>query len=137
MSRLAALAFLLLAGCASAPPSVTTAGSVTKVLCAKAYDPKKNLVSGETWTFLDQDELIVLAVALQDYPAGSRCEIVRYLNGKYLDHGSVAVRKPAASTVFFTWSLKPGARRLPGPYLVKVFVNGRYTRQVAYSIGPT
>jgi len=123
-------------GCASGLPSPRSTGSVVSVVCARTYDPLKDKATDLTWNFLASDRQIVLGVTLKGYPEGSRCEIVRYLNGKYLDHGSVAVKKPAANTIYFTWTLtKPGVGHLPGPYRVKVFVNGRYTKEVAYTVG--
>ena len=136
MSKVWLVLTLVLVGCASEVPAPVSSGLVVAVFCAKTYDPQKNQASEETWSFSTTDQQIVLGVTLRGYSAGSRCEIVRYLNGKYLDHGSVAVKKPASNTVFFTWTLaKPGVSHLPGPYRVKVFVNGRYAKEVAYTVG--
>lgn len=136
MNRLGWLGLLLLVGCASGIPAPVATGTVVSVVCARVYDPQSNRAQQETWVFTPNDPQIVLGVTLAGYPAGSRCEIVRYWNGKYLDHGSVVVKKPVASTVFFTWTLaKPDTSHLPGPYQVKVFVNGRYAREVAYTVG--
>ena len=127
---------LALLGCESALPYPLSTGSVVSVVCARTYDPQKDRATDLTWNFLATDRQIVLGVTLKDYPEGSRCEIVRYLNGKYLDHGSVPVKKPISNTVFFTWTLaKPGVSHLPGPYKVKVFINGRYTKEVNYTVG--
>jgi len=135
MSKLFLPLLVLLVGCASDLPAPTPTGSVVSVVCARAYDPLKNLASDLTWSFSPVDRQIVLGVTLMGFGPGSRCEIVRYLNGKYLDHGSVPVKKPLATTVYFTWTLKPGVLHLPGPYRVKVFVNGRYAKEIAYTVG--
>ena len=136
MNSLWGAVLLVLVGCASGLPAPASLGSVVSVLCSRAYDPQKNLAADFTWDFSRLDRQIVLGVTLQGYPPGSRCEVVRYWNGKYLDHGSVAVKKPGAGTVFFTWTLtKPGASHPVGPYRVKVFVNGRYAKEIAYTVG--
>jgi len=136
MNRLVLVGLLALAACATQVPGPAFTGSVVSVVSAKSYDSHRNVASEVTSSFSPTDRQIVLGVTLQGYPAGSRCEFVRYLNGKYLDHGSVPVKKPTANTVFFTWTLtKPGVSHLPGPYRIKVFVNGRYARELTYFVG--
>ena len=126
---------LALAGCGSVPSSVGS-GTVISVVCSLSYDSKKDTAIDQNWNFAPSERQIVLGVTLRGYSPGSRCQIVRYLNGKYLDHGTVPIRKLATSTIFYLWRLaKPGMSHLPGPYQVKVFVNGRFTKQIAYTVG--
>ena len=128
--------FLLMLGACGSTPSLGTAGTVTSVVCSRSYDPKKDNAIDVNSSFSQSDRQIVLGVTLVGFSSGSRCQIVRYLNGKYLDHGSVSIKKPSLNTIFFLWRLtKPGVLHLPGPYKVKVFVNGRFAKEVDYTVG--
>ena len=96
MNKFLLVGLLALGGCATQVPGPAFSGSVVAVVSAKSYDPRRNVASDVTSNFSPTDRQIVVGVTLEGYPAGARCEFVRYLNGKYLDHGSVPVKKPTA-----------------------------------------
>lgn len=127
-----ALAWL---SCASAPRTLPSPGAMTQLEVSRSYDPVRRVALDPTDQFSLVDPQIVLSVRLDGYAAGSRCEFVRYWNGKYLDHGTAPLHKPGLSTVFFLWTLRTDRLpRIAGTYLVKVYVNGRYASEVPYVV---
>jgi hypothetical protein len=126
----------ILGACATASSRGGSAGIVEVAATSSTFDMALDKPIDITSQFAPTDRSIYLAVSLKDFRPGSRCEFVRYLDDKYLDHGSVIVTKVPPTTVAFEWSLRQaGARRLEGLYRVKVYLNGVYKTEISYRVG--
>lgn len=112
-----------------------TPGIVTDVVAAKSLNLKTGEAVGPTSTFGAKDKTIYAVMTLKDPKVNTKIEYVRYLNDKFLDHGSLTVKKATTNNVSFNWTLKKvGALHPVGSYRVKVYTNGSYERDVTYTV---
>lgn len=127
------MALAVLSGCQTGPEAlfqgavVDLAAGTLPGTHALEFEPRDRLAPGET---------VVVAIRFQDCLPGSRCVAVRYWNGQYQDFQSLRIRKRTPGTEYLRWP--PGAHaggHRPGVYRVKVFLNGRFVRQVDYTVG--
>lgn len=123
----------------SSPTAVTTTkkashpGVVRSELFASSLD-----VSGApaqpTRTFPDTTPKIYAALRLNGAKTTQKLEYTRYLNGKYVDHGSIPITKDNAKYASIVFNLKPGKTHVKGRYLVKTYTNGVFERSAGYTI---
>lgn len=74
-------------------------------------------------------------IGLKNVQKGTHIEYVRYYNGKYLDHGSVEISNKNARYISFKWErIDTMPEEATGPYLLKIYTNGRLETTVHYSI---
>jgi len=115
-------------------PRSKAPGIVTGLSTAVALDAKGNPITTAT-TFAVTDKNIYLVVAVNKPVVGTKIEYIRYLNGKYLDNGTLKITKPNLTHVSFVWSLKTiTAKRPVGVYSVKVYTNGIFEKETSYSV---
>lgn len=119
----------------STRPRSKAPGVVTQVAAAKGIDQKTGEAAGTTSLFSKTDKTIYLVLTLKNPKVGTRFEYTRYLNGKFLDNGSLKMKKATTNNVSFDWTLKkPGAFHLAGNYLVKVYTNGVFEKEINYKV---
>ncbi len=112
-----------------------TPGVVTQVVTTKSIDQKTGTAINPTTFFLSTDQTIYLVVSVKNPSPGTKIEYVRYLNDKFLDNRSTTTTKSNDNSVIFDWVLKnPGAVHLKGNYKVKVYTNGVFEKDMAYSV---
>lgn len=115
-------------------PRSKTPGVVLGLLTAASLDTKGNPVAPST-VFAATDKSIYLSASLASPKVGTKIEYIRYLNGKYLDNGTLKVTKPSVTHVSFLWNLKKaGAKRSVGSYRVKVYTNGIFEKETSYFV---
>ena len=116
-------------------PRSKAPGVISNALTAKAIDPKTGEAVTPTSTFASTDKSIYLVLTLKNPKVGSRYAFTRYLNGKFLDNGSLPVTKLATNNVSFVWALKKaGATHPAGNYKVKVYTNGIFEKEISYTV---
>lgn len=116
-------------------PRSKAPGVIANVVTAKDLDPKTGEGINLTTTFSSADKSIYLVLTLNKPKVGSRYAFTRYLNGKFLDNGSLPVTKSTTNNVSFVWALKKvGATHLVGNYKVKVYTNGVFEKEVSYQV---
>jgi len=116
-------------------PRSKAPGVISNALTAKALDPKTGEAVNPTSTFASTDKSIYLVLTLKNPQVGSRYAFTRYLNGKFLDNGSLPVTKLTTNNVSFVWTLKKvGATHLVGSYKVKVYTNGIFEKEISYQV---
>lgn len=86
-----------------------------------------------TRTFTINTPKIYVAVGLKNAKVSQRIEYTRYLNGKFVDNGSIPV-KDGAKYASFDFDLKSGKTRPKGTYLVKTYTNGIFERSASYTV---
>ncbi len=116
-------------------PRSKAPGVISNALTAKAIDPKTGEAVNPTSTFAPIDKSIYLVLTLKNPKVGSRYAFTRYLNGKFLDNGSLPVTKLTTNNVSFVWALKKiGATHPIGSYKVKVYTNGIFEKEISYQV---
>ncbi len=85
-------------------------------------------------TFSPTEPKIYVAVGLSNAKKSQRIEYARYLNGKFVDNGSIPVSKDAAKFASFGFVLNPGKTHPKGTYLVKTYTNGIFERSATYKV---
>lgn len=85
-------------------------------------------------TFSPTEPKIYVAVGLKNAKTTQRIEYTRYLNGKFVDNGSVPVSKEDAKYASFGFVLKTGKAHPTGTYLVKTYTNGIFERSATYKV---
>ncbi len=77
---------------------------------------------------------IYVSVGLSNAKTTQRLEYTRYLNGKFVNNGSIPVTKDSAKYASFAFALKPGKTHLKGTYLVKTYTNGIFEKSATYTV---
>lgn len=94
---------------------------------------KMGAITKPVSAFKSTDPTIFAAIGLNKSKDGQRVEYVRYLNGKFVDNGSVPI-KTGAKYADFKFKLKPNQTHPKGKYLVKTYVDGRYQKSARYEV---
>ncbi len=87
-----------------------------------------------TKSFSISEPKIYVVVSLSNAKTAQRLEYTRYLNGKFVDNGSLAVAKDGAKYASFDFSLKVGKTHPKGTYLIKTYTNGVFERSATYTV---
>ncbi len=107
---------------------------IVNATTAKKIDAVTGKVITAARVFFVDDKTIFLALDLNNPSIGTRIDYVRYLNGRYVDHGSVQVTKPQTNNLNFEWTTKLVGSRLNGTYRVATYTNGVLEKRVTYAV---
>ncbi len=108
---------------------------ITKATTAKTIDVKTGKVIQAARIFSIDDKTIYLSLDLNKPDLNTRIDYIRYLNGRYGDHGSVKVTKPNTLNLAFEWTInKLSGTRPDGKYKVATYTNGVLEKRVSYII---
>ncbi len=80
------------------------------------------------------DSQLHVVSSLNNVVKGTRIEYTRYLDGHFVDNGSLAVLKDGAKYADFSFTANSGSSFKPGNYKVKVYANGKYQTTGNYII---
>lgn len=115
------------------PPAPTK--MILGVTTTKTFDPKTNKGGVPVTLFTAKDPDIFAALEVNKPPKGTKFEYVRYFQGKYVDRGSLTTTKDGVDFVSFNWGLKGAtSKRLLGTYLVKLYTQGNFEKEISYQI---
>lgn len=122
----------------SSTPATSTAkvshpGVITSELFAASIDTTGAPVKPNK-TFSPTEPKIYVAVSLSNAKTAQKLEYTRYLNGKFVDNGSIAASKDGAKYAAFGFALKAGKTHPKGIYLVKTYTNGVFERSATYTV---
>lgn len=102
---------------------------------AKIIDVKTGKVIKAARIFSVDDKTIYLALDLNKPDAGTRIDYIRYLNGRYVDHGSVKLAKANVNNLVFDWTTTNILGSRPeGKYKVATYTNGILEKRISYSV---
>ncbi len=108
---------------------------ITQATTAKAIDVNTGKVITAARVFSTNDKTVYLALDLDNPKIGTRIDYIRYLFGRYVDHGSVKVDKSRTSNLAFSWVVtRPLGSRPDGEYKVATYTNGILEKRVTYVI---
>lgn len=111
---------------------LTHPGTVNSVVFAASIDNMDAPIS-PTASFTTSIPKIYVVLGMVNAKASQRVEYTRYLNGKFVDNGSIPV-KDGAKYASFAYSIQPGKMHLIGTYTVKLYTDGVYERSAIYSV---
>lgn len=111
----------------------TRPGIVASEIFASSLDAKGAAVQPSK-TFSPTTPTIYTVMNLKGAKANQRLEYTRYLNGKYVDKGSLNIAKADPKHAMVTFSLKPGLTHPKGVYNVKTYSNGVFERSAKYTV---
>jgi len=115
------------------PPA--TPGMILGVTTTKSFDPKINKGGVGVTSFATKDPEVFAVLEVNKPPKGTKFEYVRYFQGKYIDHGSLTTTKSGVDYVSFNFNLKTVAsKRFPGTYLVKLYTQGNFEKEISYQV---
>ncbi len=108
---------------------------ITKATTAKTIDVKTGKVVLAARIFSVDDRTIYLSLDLNKPDLNTRIDYIRYLNGRYIDHGSVKITKPSTQNLAFEWTInKPSGSRPEGKYKIATYTNGILEKRVNYTV---
>lgn len=108
---------------------------ITQATTAKAIDINTGKVITAARVFSTNDKTVYLSLDLDNPKIGTRIDYIRYLFGRYVDHGSVKVDKLQTSNLAFSWVVtRPLGSRPDGQYSVATYSNGILEKRVTYVI---
>ncbi len=102
---------------------------------AKIIDVKTGKVIKAARIFSVDDKTIYLALDLNKPDAGTRIDYIRYVNGRYVDHGSVKLAKANVNNLVFDWTTTNILGSRPeGKYKVATYTNGILEKRISYTV---
>ncbi|GAC1502821.1 MAG: hypothetical protein NVS1B10_07700 [Candidatus Saccharimonadales bacterium] len=93
-----------------------------------------NAAISPTTKFTSSTPKIYVSLGLKNAKISQKLEYTRYLNGKYVDKGSIPVPKDGAKYASFIFDLKQGKTHPAGKYIVKTYTNGVYEKSASYKV---
>ncbi|GAC1387640.1 MAG: hypothetical protein NVS1B7_0240 [Candidatus Saccharimonadales bacterium] len=108
-------------------------GVITSEVFAASIDANNAPVSPVT-TFAENTPKIYTSLGLNGAKASQRLEYTRYLNGKFVDKGSIPLTKDGARYASIIFDLKPGKTHPKGTYLIKTYTNGIFEKSASYQV---
>ncbi len=110
---------------------------IIKATTAKAVDVSTGKVVRAARIFSSvNDKTIYLGLDLHAPKIGTRIDYVRYLNDRYVDHGSIEVTKNGTGYLIFSWTTINGylGVRPDGKYKVSTYTDGILEKRVLYTV---
>lgn len=108
---------------------------IVSATTAKAIDIKTGKVITAARLFTGSDKTIYLALDLDSAKAGTNIDYIRYLNGRYVDHGNAKLSKDLTDNINFSWT---NTRQLgsvaEGNWKIATYTNGVLEKRVSYVV---
>ena len=108
---------------------------IVQATTAKAIDVKTGKVITAARVFSLGDKAVFLALDLDSAKSGTNIDYIRYLNGRYVDHGNTKLNKDATDNISFSWT---NTRNLgsvtEGNWKVATYTNGILEKRVTYVV---
>lgn len=108
---------------------------IYKATTAKIIDVKTGKVIKASNLFTLQDKTVYLVLDLASPKIGTHIDYIRYLNGRYVDHGEVQIDKPNTNNLTFKWGItKPVGSFPDGKYKIATYTDGILEKRVNYTV---
>lgn len=110
-------------------------GIIDRALTGKAVDVATGKIVKAARIFSYDDKTVYLELDLLNAPKGTVIDYIRYKEGRYVDHGEVALANSSTKNILFDWTISQvfGARR-DGRWKVATYTDGILAKRVAYEI---
>ncbi len=108
---------------------------IAKATTAKAIDVKTGKVITAARVFSPNDKTVYLALDLDSAKNGTSIDYIRYLNGRYVDHGNAKLNKDLIANISFSWTnIKPIGSVTDGNWKIATYTNGILEKRVNYTV---
>ncbi len=108
---------------------------IVKATTARAIDVKTGKVITAARVFSFNDKTVYLALDLDSAKTGTFIDYIRYLNGRYVDHGNVKITKNGTSNLTFNWTnTRPLGSVGDGKWKIATYSNGILEKRVNYTV---
>lgn len=108
---------------------------IVKATTAKAIDVKTGKVITASRVFSLADKTVYLALDLDSPKIGTSIDYIRYLNGRYVDHGNVKIARAGTKNLNFNWTnTKPLGSVGDGKWKIATYSNGILEKRVTYTV---
>jgi len=102
---------------------------------AKAIDVKTGKVITAARVFSLDDKTVYLALDLDSAKIGTSIDYIRYLNGRYVDHGNSKLSQDLISNISFSWTNSRSLGSLTeGKWKIATYTNGILEKRVSYVV---
>lgn len=102
---------------------------------AKAIDVKTGKVITAARLFTLDDKIVYLALDLDSAKSGTNIDYIRYLNGRYVDHGNAKLTKDLTDNINFSWTNNRALGSvLEGKWKIATYTNGILEKRVNYVV---
>lgn len=110
-------------------------GTIVKATTAKTIDVATGKVIKAARIFSFNDKTVYLALDLNNAAAGTNIDYIRYLNGRYVDHGNVKIFKSATKNLNFSWTnIRSLGSVGDGKWKISTYTNGILEKRVTYLV---
>src|SRR5258708_2642464 len=110
-------------------------GIVNRGLTGKNIDVSTGKIIAAARIFSPTDKTVYLELDFTNAPKGLVIDYIRYRDGRYVDHGEVALAKANTNNLLFTWTINQllsGIR--DGNWKVATYTDGILAKRIAYEI---
>ncbi len=108
---------------------------IAKATTAQAIDVKTGKVITAARVFSSNDKTVYLALDLDSAKTGTNIDYIRYLNGRYVDHGNTKLTKDLIANISFSWTnIKPIGSVTDGNWKIATYTNGILEKRVNYTV---
>lgn len=109
--------------------------TIVQATTAKAIDIKTGKVITAARVFSLDDKTVFLALDLDKPKSGTNIDYIRYLNGRYVDHGNSKLNKSLVENISFSWTNSRSLGSvIEGKWKVATYTNGILEKRVSYVV---
>ncbi len=109
--------------------------TIVQATTAKAIDVKTGKVITAARVFTLDDKKVYLALDLDSAKSGTNIDYIRYLNGRYVDHGNSKLNKDLVSNISFVWTNSRSLGSvIEGKWKIATYTNGILEKRVNYEV---
>ncbi len=102
---------------------------------AKTIDVKTGKVITAARVFTLDDKTVYLGLDLDSAKSGTNIDYIRYLNGRYVDHGNSKLSQDLISNISFSWTNSRSLGSLTeGKWKIATYTNGILEKRVSYVV---
>lgn len=110
-------------------------GFIQRGLTGKAIDVNTGKIVLAARVFSLNDSTVYLELDLQQPPAGTLIDYIRYKNGRYVDNGEISVANAGTKNMLFKWQINKALSSLSnGNWKVATYTNGILAKRVLYVV---
>ncbi len=110
-------------------------GFIYRGLTGKAIDVNTGKIVIAARVFSLSDSTVYLELDLQRPPVGTLVDYIRYKNGRYVDHGEIAVPTTDTKNLLFKWSInKLLVNVANGNWKIATYTNGILEKRIVYTV---
>lgn len=110
-------------------------GYISRGLTGKAIDVNTGKIVKAARVFSDLDRLVYLELDFYTAPQGTLIDYIRYKNGRYVDHGELALPRADTKNILFDWTMNnlfPSIH--DGKWKIATYANGILAKRISYEV---